>query len=154
MLKLQKVFLCLWRNDEADLLGHRELKRRQSRFYRCKNKHDCEQKVIAYGSPADYGPPVKKSVLYQDAFDLFEMVTGKDGGRGMGWSAVDDSRRNRQWRLASLHMSRRQPPKPRAEDSARLIAARLHTTLAVWCLVERLIVEIIIAFEETAAFEK
>ena len=48
-----------------------------------RTKHDCEQKVIAYGAPAAYGLPVKKSILYNDAFDLFEIVTGKGGGRGM-----------------------------------------------------------------------
>lgn len=48
-----------------------------------RTKHDCEQKVIAYGAPADYGLPSKRSFLYTDAFDLFEMATGKDGGRGM-----------------------------------------------------------------------
>lgn len=48
-----------------------------------RTKHDCEQKVIAYGAIADYGTPVKKSFLYTDAFDLFEIATGKDGGRGM-----------------------------------------------------------------------
>jgi len=49
-----------------------------------RTKHDCEQKVIAYGAPTDYGPPVKKAILYEDVFDLFEIVTGKGGGRGMG----------------------------------------------------------------------
>jgi hypothetical protein len=49
-----------------------------------RTKHDCEQKVIAYGSVSEYGQPVKKSFLYGDAFDLFEMATAKDGGRGMG----------------------------------------------------------------------
>lgn len=49
-----------------------------------RTKHDCEQKVIAYGAPAEYAAPVKKSLLYTDAFDLFEMATGTDGGRGMG----------------------------------------------------------------------
>ncbi|MFJ2987593.1 hypothetical protein ACIPF8_06985 [Collimonas sp. NPDC087041] len=49
-----------------------------------RTKHDCEQKVIAYGCAADYGAPLKKSFLYGDAFDLFEMATAKDGGRGMG----------------------------------------------------------------------
>ena len=49
-----------------------------------RTKHDCEQKVLAYGAAADYAQPVKKSILYEDAFDLFETVTGKDGGRGMG----------------------------------------------------------------------
>jgi hypothetical protein len=49
-----------------------------------RTKHDCEQKVLAYGSPAEYAQPVKKSFLYEDVFDLFEMATAKDGGRGMG----------------------------------------------------------------------
>ncbi|HEY4074257.1 MAG TPA: hypothetical protein VGM52_14275 [Herbaspirillum sp.] len=49
-----------------------------------RTKHDCEQKVLAYGAPGDYAEPVKKSFLYSDAFDLFELATAKDGGRGMG----------------------------------------------------------------------
>jgi hypothetical protein len=49
-----------------------------------RTKHDCEQKVLAYGAPGDYAAPVKKSFLYGDAFDLFELATAKDGGRGMG----------------------------------------------------------------------
>ncbi len=49
-----------------------------------RTRHDCEQKVIAYGAPAEYAAPIKKSLLYTDAFDLFEMATGNDGGRGMG----------------------------------------------------------------------
>jgi len=49
-----------------------------------RTKHDCEQKVLAYASPSEYRQPVKKSFLYGDAFDLFEMATAKDGGRGMG----------------------------------------------------------------------
>ena len=49
-----------------------------------RTKHDCEQKVLAYGNSGNYGQPVKKSLVYEDAFDLFEMVTGRDGGRGMG----------------------------------------------------------------------
>lgn len=49
-----------------------------------RTKHDCEQKVLAYGAPSDYAPPIKKSLLYTDAFDLFELATGTDGGRGMG----------------------------------------------------------------------
>jgi hypothetical protein len=47
-------------------------------------KKDCDQKVIAYGCVADYGTPLKKSFLYSDAFDLFEIATAKDGARGMG----------------------------------------------------------------------
>ncbi|CAN5460644.1 hypothetical protein BH11PSE11_BH11PSE11_03630 [soil metagenome] len=49
-----------------------------------RTKHDCEQKQIAYGCIDGYGTPVKKSLQYADAFDLFEMATGPDGGRGMG----------------------------------------------------------------------
>ncbi|KAF3999786.1 hypothetical protein [Glaciimonas immobilis] len=50
-----------------------------------RTKHDCEQNILAY-TTADtaYHAPVKKSFLYNDAFDLFELATGKDGGRGMG----------------------------------------------------------------------
>lgn len=49
-----------------------------------RTRHDCEQKVLAYASSSEYRQPVKKSFLYEDAFDLFEMATAKDGGRGMG----------------------------------------------------------------------
>lgn len=49
-----------------------------------RTRHDCEQKVLAYGAPEDYAEPVKKSFLYHDAFDLFEQATAHDGGRGMG----------------------------------------------------------------------
>ncbi|MGS0740999.1 hypothetical protein ACVBEF_04045 [Glaciimonas sp. GG7] len=49
-----------------------------------RTKHDCEQKVIAYEGSTDYSTPIKKSFLYNDAFDLFEIATSKDGGRGMG----------------------------------------------------------------------
>jgi hypothetical protein len=49
-----------------------------------RTRHDCEQKVLAYGVPGDYAEPVKKSFLYSDAFDLFELATARDGGRGMG----------------------------------------------------------------------
>jgi hypothetical protein len=49
-----------------------------------RTRHDCEQKVLACGASGDYAGPVKKSFLYNDAFDLFEMATAKDGGRGMG----------------------------------------------------------------------
>jgi hypothetical protein len=49
-----------------------------------RTKHDCEQKVLALGTAGDYAAPVKKSFLYGDAFDLFEMATAEDGGRGMG----------------------------------------------------------------------
>jgi hypothetical protein len=49
-----------------------------------RTKHDCEQKMLAFGSPENYLAPVKKSFLYDDAFDLFEMATAGDGGRGMG----------------------------------------------------------------------
>jgi len=49
-----------------------------------RTRHDCELKLASYGSPSDYAPPAKKSLLYEDAFDLFEMVTGPGGGRGMG----------------------------------------------------------------------
>jgi hypothetical protein len=49
-----------------------------------RTRHDCEQKLIAYGNPGNYAPPAKRSLLYEDAFDLFEMITGPGGGRGMG----------------------------------------------------------------------
>ncbi|SFC77274.1 hypothetical protein [Collimonas sp. OK412] len=49
-----------------------------------RTKHDCEQKILTYDNPSEYGQPVKKSFLYGDVFDLFEMATAKDGGRGMG----------------------------------------------------------------------
>jgi hypothetical protein len=49
-----------------------------------RTKHDCEQKLLAYGNPENYAAPAKRALLYEDAFDLFEMVTGPGGGRGMG----------------------------------------------------------------------
>ncbi|MQR01913.1 hypothetical protein [Glaciimonas soli] len=49
-----------------------------------RTKHDCEQKVLAYAGEKLYRAPVKKSFLYEDVFDLFEMATAEDGGRGMG----------------------------------------------------------------------
>lgn len=49
-----------------------------------RTRHDCEQKVRAYGAASDYVAPLKKSFLYEDAFDLFEMATAADGGRGLG----------------------------------------------------------------------
>lgn len=49
-----------------------------------RTRHECEQKILALGTPGDYLEPVKKSFLYGDVFDLFEMATAADGGRGMG----------------------------------------------------------------------
>ena len=49
-----------------------------------RTRHECEQKLLAYGNAENYAAPAKKSLLYEDAFDLFEMVTGPGGGRGMG----------------------------------------------------------------------
>ncbi|MGI4846856.1 MAG: hypothetical protein ACRYGK_01770 [Janthinobacterium lividum] len=49
-----------------------------------RTKHECEQKILAFGDAAQYIAPVKKSFLYGDVFDLFEMATAADGGRGMG----------------------------------------------------------------------
>ena len=49
-----------------------------------RTKHDCEQNVLAFAVSGEYRQPIKKSFLYNDAFDLFEMATGRDGGRGMG----------------------------------------------------------------------
>jgi len=49
-----------------------------------RTKHDCEQKLLAYGNAEKYAAPAKRSLLYDDAFDLFEMVTGPGCGRGMG----------------------------------------------------------------------
>lgn len=46
-----------------------------------RTKHDCEQKVLAYAIATEYRQPIKKSFLYNDAFDLFEIATSKDGGR-------------------------------------------------------------------------
>jgi hypothetical protein len=75
--------------NENDLLGCRKWvaenrKGDKSESIIARTKHDCEQKVIAYGCAADYCTPLKKSFLYGDAFDLFEMATAKDGARGMG----------------------------------------------------------------------
>ncbi|MDB5841596.1 MAG: hypothetical protein JWQ23_3548 [Herminiimonas sp.] len=60
------------------------LNNRKTEAIIARTKHECEQKVIAFGSPEQYGQPVKKSFLYTDVFDLFEMATADDGGRGMG----------------------------------------------------------------------
>ena len=49
-----------------------------------RTRHECEQKLLAYGSAEKYAAPAKRSLLYEDAFDLFEMVTGPGAGRGMG----------------------------------------------------------------------
>ena len=49
-----------------------------------RTRHECEQKLLAYGNAADYAEPAKKSLLYEDVFDLFEMVTGPGAGRGIG----------------------------------------------------------------------
>ena len=49
-----------------------------------RTRHECEQKLLAYGGAAGYAAPAKKSLLYEDVFDLFEMVTGPGAGRGMG----------------------------------------------------------------------
>jgi hypothetical protein len=49
-----------------------------------RTKHECEQKVLAFATDGEFLPPVKKSFLYGDVFDLFEMATAADGGRGMG----------------------------------------------------------------------
>jgi hypothetical protein len=49
-----------------------------------RTKHDCEQKVSAFDGQKSHAAPAKKSFLYNDAFDLFEMATARDGGRGMG----------------------------------------------------------------------
>jgi hypothetical protein len=49
-----------------------------------RTRHDCEQKLLAYGNAVNYAAPAKRSLQYEDAFDLFEMVTGPDGGRGIG----------------------------------------------------------------------
>ena len=34
-----------------------------------------------------YEPPVKKTLHYKDAFDLFDWATGEGGGRGCGDTA-------------------------------------------------------------------
>ena len=48
-----------------------------------RSRHDCEQQVLAYCCHDSCGPPVKKTLIYTDVFDLFEKVTGPDAGRGM-----------------------------------------------------------------------
>lgn len=32
--------------------------------------------------PCDLGPVVKRTIIYKDAFDLLELLTSEDGGRG------------------------------------------------------------------------
>ncbi|HEY8027524.1 MAG TPA: hypothetical protein VIF60_23495 [Burkholderiaceae bacterium] len=49
-----------------------------------RTRHEVEQKLLAYGDGDNYREPVKKSLLHEDVFDLFEMATGPGGGRGMG----------------------------------------------------------------------
>lgn len=39
------------------------------------------EKRLAEGS-CDIGPVVKRTIVYQDAFDLFDLATSEGGGRG------------------------------------------------------------------------
>lgn len=39
------------------------------------------QERLESGS-CDIGPVVKRSIVYRDAFDLLELLTSEDGGRG------------------------------------------------------------------------
>ena len=49
-----------------------------------KTKKDCVAQVAAH-SFGRFEPPVKKVIVYDDAFDLFERATGEDGGRDCGY---------------------------------------------------------------------
>jgi len=49
-----------------------------------RTRHECEQKLLAYGDQDKYREPAKKTLLYEDVFDLFEMVTSPGAGRGLG----------------------------------------------------------------------
>jgi len=43
-----------------------------------------EAKAMREGQENSYAPPVKRTIEYRDAFDLFDWVTGEGGGRGCG----------------------------------------------------------------------
>ena len=50
-----------------------------------KTRKEAVAKCIASGNPAgSYRLPVKRSIFYKDAFDLFDWVTSEGGGRGCG----------------------------------------------------------------------
>lgn len=51
-----------------------------------KTKRDAQAMRAAQGA-GDYEPPVKKTLAYADAFDLFAWATGEGGGRGCGSTA-------------------------------------------------------------------
>jgi hypothetical protein len=48
-----------------------------------KTKKDALAKREEYGVN-EYEPPVKKTLDYKDAFDLFDWATSEGGGRGCG----------------------------------------------------------------------
>jgi hypothetical protein len=51
-----------------------------------KTKKEAITTRISYGV-GRWAPPVKKTLNYRDAFDLFEWATGEGGGRGCGTTA-------------------------------------------------------------------
>ena len=53
-----------------------------------KTKKECVAKVSAQYNPEDYLAPVKKTVFYKDAFDLYDQATGEGGGRT--WTGCSD----------------------------------------------------------------
>lgn len=50
-----------------------------------KTKKDAAAKRSAYGE-SRFEPPVKKTIQYRDAFDLFSWCTSEGGGRSCGTS--------------------------------------------------------------------
>jgi len=48
-----------------------------------KTKKEAIAKRAEYGIDR-WGPPIKKTLYYANAFDLFEWATGEGGGRGCG----------------------------------------------------------------------
>ena len=51
-----------------------------------KTKKDAMQQLIERGAER-FEAPVKKTIQYKDAFDLFDWCTGEGGGRGCGSTA-------------------------------------------------------------------
>lgn len=51
-----------------------------------KTKKDAQAKREAEGSDR-YESPVKKTLYYKDAFDMFDWATSEGGGRGCGSTA-------------------------------------------------------------------
>jgi hypothetical protein len=51
-----------------------------------KTKKEAHAKREEHGTK-DYEAPIKKTLYYKDAFDLFDWVTSEGGGRGCGSTA-------------------------------------------------------------------